>query len=250
MKKVVTITTDFGDQFATSQLRAVMATLGFEGIVIENHSVTFPSIIEGSFEIMIVSRYSPDDSVHVGVIDPGVGSVRRGVVIKTKRSWFVGPDNGLFWPVAQKEGIEKVWKLEENKVSDEVSNTFHGRDVFIKAGVFLAQGQKPEDFGSVEIEASSLVTSEFKEGQIVHVDNYGNMKINWTQPMKIGDRLRVKSRKGAFEVPVVKTFSQVSPNMPVALLGSSGTLELAVNLGRGDKFYGAHLEEVLEIEVA
>lgn len=247
MNKVITITTDFGDQFATSQLRAVMATLGYDGIVIENHSVTFPSIIEGAFEIKLVARFSPEQSVHVGVIDPGVGSARRGIVLKTKRSFFVGPDNGLFYPVAIEEGIEKVWHLQESKVSDFVSNTFHGRDVFIKAGVYLALGQTPEQFGSVEFDSTTLVKIEFKEGQIVHVDNYGNIKVFWPYELKLGQRLKVKSKKGTFEVPVVKTFSEVGPNMPVALLGSSGTLELAVNLGRGDKFYGVSLEDVVEI---
>ncbi len=248
MKQTVTVTTDFGDQFATSQLRAVMATLGFDGIVIENHSVTFPSITEGAFEIKILARYSPDNSVHVGVIDPGVGSARRGIVIQTKKAYFIGPDNGLFFPVAQEQGIEKVWQLVENHVSDQISNTFHGRDVFIKAGVFLGMGQKPEDFGSIPVETSSLVPFSFKQGQIVHVDNYGNIKVNWQGELKLGQKLKVTSRKGTFEVPVVKTFSEVSPNMPVALMGSSGTLELAVNLGRGDTFYGVKLEDVLTIE--
>ena len=107
-KNLITLTTDLGDQFAVAQLHVVLARDGFDGRVIENHSVTPFSILEGAFEIDALSRFTPVGTIHVGVVDPDVGSDRRGVVIRTKKSWFVGPDNGLLYPTAVHDEIQQV----------------------------------------------------------------------------------------------------------------------------------------------
>src|SRR3989338_8672237 len=111
MDKCITITTDFGDDFAAAQIRAVMATLNHNGRVIENHSVTSFSITEGAFEIYVVAKYAPKGTVHLGCIDPGVGSERRAIIIKNSSSWFVGPDNGLLFPAATSAAVEKIWEI-------------------------------------------------------------------------------------------------------------------------------------------
>ena len=148
MKNIITITTDFGDQFAAAQLHAIIATYNFDGNIIENHSITPFSIEEGAFEIWQLSKFTPENTVHLGVVDPGVGSSRWGIIIKTKKGWYVGPDNGLLYPAATRDGITQVWKIKEESFGD-ISNTFHGRDVFVKAAVLLSQGKKPQDFECV-----------------------------------------------------------------------------------------------------
>src|SRR3989344_6022901 len=248
MKQVITLTTDFGDQFAVAQLHAVLVSLGFDGRVIENHSVSPFKIIEGAFELFQITKLIPDNSVHVGVVDPGVGSSRRGIVIKTQRSWFVGPDNGLLYPAAEKESIKQAWQLSESNISDEVSNTFHGRDIFIKAAVYITQGKQPKDFGSTSISPEALTQVNFQSGQILHIDHYGNIKIHWQENINAFRKLLIKTTKTAEVIPVVKTFSDVPPNTPLALLGSNGTLELAVNLTRGDEYFGVHLGEIVTIQ--
>lgn len=150
MHKLITITTDFKDGFATSQLKAVIAALGFAGQIIENHDVTPFSIIEGAYGIWQLAKFCPLGSVHVGVVDPGVGSSRVGIIIQTQNHWFVGPDNGLLYPAATADKIVSVWRINENYFG-QVSHTFHGRDVFIKSAVLLAQGKFPEDFGCTKI---------------------------------------------------------------------------------------------------
>ncbi|HJZ05323.1 MAG TPA: SAM-dependent chlorinase/fluorinase, partial [Patescibacteria group bacterium] len=183
-KPLITITTDFGDGFATSQLKVIVAGLGYTGHLVENHDVKPYSIVEGAYGIWQLAKYCPKGSVHVGVVDPGVGSDRAGIVIKTKNFWFVGPDNGLLYPAAVADGIERIWKIID---FENVSNTFHGRDVFIKQAVWLAQGKEPRGEEIEEIKRLS-----FEEGQVVHIDHYGNAKI-WG--------------KKTFGLPVVKTFS-------------------------------------------
>lgn len=247
MNKLITITTDFGDQLAAAQLKAVLANLGFDGLVIENHSVTAFSIIEGAFSLALIARFSPKWTIHVGVVDPGVGSNRRGIIIKTKKSWFVGPDNGLLYQAAISEKIEFVWKIKESSISENVSPTFHGRDIFIKVAGYLALGKKPEDFGSISIPDKSLVKFSYKNGQVLHIDSYGNIKLHYLQEIYSHKKLIVKTRKQIFTVPLVKTFSDVPKGKPLAFLGSSQTLELAVSFKRADNFFGVKQGDILEI---
>lgn len=235
---LITITTDLGDQFAASQLHAVLVKAGYAGRIIENHSVRPFSILEGAFELMAITMFVPSQTIHVAVVDPGVGSKRKGIILKTKRSWFVGPDNGLLYPAATQEGILFAWQLNEAKVSNTVSNTFHGRDVFIKVATYLANGQSPKNFGSTMLSIDALKSLTFKKRQVLHVDHYGNSKIYWPGPIDIKKAYLIKTKAGTFTVPFVRTFSDVPIAKPLALLGSTGTLELAVNQRRGDRFFG------------
>lgn len=239
-QNLITITTDLGDQFATAQLRAVVENLGYTGKLIENHSVTPFSITEGAFQIKTLAVFCPNKTVHLGIIDPGVGSKRNGVVIRTKKSFFVGPDNGLFHPVATEEKILEIWKIDSNYFG-EVSNTFHGRDYFIKAAVFLSQGKDPESFGCQKIK--SLKKLAFKRGQVLHIDNYGNIKIYFPKLASQEDLLRIQNIK----IPLVKTFSDVLPGDPLFYWGSSNTLELAVNLGNAANYFKIKQGDLLKI---
>jgi len=249
MDKVITITTDFGDQFAASQLRAVITNLAFRGEIIENHSVTPFSISEGAFEIKQIAKFSPSGSIHVGVIDPGVGSNRWGVAIKTGRSWLVGPNNGLLYPIAQEEKIKSVWRLQESAFGNSVTNTFHGRDIFVKAAVFLAQGIHPKKFHCIKVPENTLEKKEFLEGEIIHIDTYGNCKILYPHTVIIGKKILINTEKNKkFTMPVCKTFNDVPRNKPLAFNGSHGTLEIAINFSNAQRFFKFTLGEVLTIQ--
>lgn len=248
--KTIVITTDFGDQLASAQLQAVMATLGFTGKIIENHSVRSFSILEGAYAMKLVAAYAPKDAVHLGVVDPGVGSTRDGIIIQTTFGWLVGPDNGLLYPAAQEHGIKHVWKIHENKISNHVSNTFHGRDVFIKAAVFLAQDTHPNKFHATPILTSDIIPLEFAEGQILHIDDYGDIKIHWPHRLTVGKKLTVTWSRQTITVPIVRTFSDVAEGKPLALLSSSGTLELAVNLRNAANYFDAHVGDTFIIGYA
>lgn len=248
MTKLITITTDFHDSFATAQLKAVAASLGFNGNLIENHEVSPFSIFEGAFQIATLARYSPPDSVHVGIVDPGVGTARRGIVVKTKRNWFVAPDNGILSPVLTDEGIKRVWKIKEKRISKELSNTFHGRDVFIKVAVMLAQGKTPSNFDCEQIKPETLDKISFRDGQVLQVDCYGNIKVFWTHKLNLGKKIILSNHVKKYEFPIVKTFANVPPGKPLAYLGSNGTLEIAVNLGSAAKEYKIQSGELLNID--
>ncbi len=237
--KLIAITTDL-DQFAHAQLKAVLSSLGFNGQIVENHSVSPFSITEGAFEIKTLCEFCPKNSVHLGIIDPGVGNDRAGIIIQTENSFFVGPDNGLFWPAAIEEKIINIWEINPEYFGD-ISNTFHGRDYFIKAAVFLALGKNPQDFGCQKIE--KIKSLKFKNGEVLHVDNYGNLKIYFKNLASQELHLRTHNLK----IPFVKTFSDVLPGRPLAYWGSSNTLELAINLGNAAKEFNIKQGDILEI---
>lgn len=247
MQKLITVTTDFGDQFSAAQLKAIIATLGFKGEIIENHSVSPYHISEGAFEIALIAKFSPVGTIHLGVVDPGVGSQRRGIIVKTKNFWFVGPDNGLLYPAIENDILENAWQIQENKISKKVSHTFHGRDVFIKAAVYVAQGKNPIDFGSFQIDPASLEKISFKTGQVLHIDFFGNIKVYWPNEIQIGRKLIIKNRKSQLELPIVKTFCDVPAGKPLAIIGSSYTLELAVNLANASQLLNINSTDILDI---
>jgi S-adenosylmethionine hydrolase len=247
MKNIITITTDFGDQFAAAQLHAIIATYNFDGNIIENHSITPFSIEEGAFEIWQLSKFTPENTVHLGVVDPGVGSSRWGIIIKTKKGWYVGPDNGLLYPAATRDGITQVWKIKEESFGD-ISNTFHGRDVFVKAAVLLSQGKKPQDFECVQLDTNDVQKLSFRKGQIVHIDDYGDTKIWWPEKLSVGTKLVVQKKKKSLVLPVVRIYDDVPTAKPLALLGSQGTLEIAVNQRSAQKEFGFKVGEILNIQ--
>lgn len=228
MTPLITITTDLGDNFAISQLKAVIYALGFIGQIIENHDVSSFSITEGAYGIWQLAKYCQQNTIHVGIVDPGVGSERDGIVIKTNNFWFVGPDNGLFWEAASQDGILQSWKIDENYFGL-VSATFHGRDIFVKIAVLLSKNKYPEDFGCRPIK--NINKLEFENGQVLHIDNYGNAKI-------FGNN--------TFGLPVAKTFSDVQPGQPLILNGSSDLLELAVNLKSAKDHFGLKLGQIIK----
>lgn len=247
MKNLIAITTDFGDGFASIQLRAILSSLNFVGEVIENHGVSPFSITEGAFQILVLSRFTPPNSILVGVVDPGVGTERKGIVIKTNKTYFIGPNNGILWPAANNNHINSVWQLDESKIGGSISNTFHGRDVFIKVAAYLALGKQPESFGALKVSKSILEKLDFKSGQILHIDSYGNIKVHWPKKISVGNNLLMETGKCKCVIPIVKTFSDVSAGKPLALLGSSDTLELAVNFGSAQKFFGVSVGNLINI---
>lgn len=230
MKKIITITTDLKDEFATSQIHAVLARRNFNGKVIENHDVKPYSIVEGAYGIWQLIKNLPIDSINVGIVDPGVGSRRFGIIIKTKKFWFVGPNNGLFWPASTLDQIQKVWRIDESYFG-KVSNTFHGRDVFIKVAVLLSKNLSPEKFGCNQITKKVLTKLEFKNGQIVHIDDYGTLKV-WGN--------------NTFELPVVNTFSDISIGKAGILKGSSDLLEVFVNQSSAKDYFKVKLGQVIK----
>jgi hypothetical protein len=214
-------------------------------IVDLTHQVTPFSIRDGALYLAGASPYFPAGTVFVAVIDPGVGSKRKAVVVKSKRAqFFVLPDNGLMTLVENRYGIESIREITnpEWMVGAKISSTFHGRDIFSPVGAHLARG---DDWTKVGPELKELVRLDMKPaqvndqgltGEVIALDGpFGNLVTNISDEdflklgYKHGDQLKVTIGGRDIELPFVNTFSDVPLKKPLLFIDSRGRASFAVN---------------------
>jgi len=186
---VITLLTDYGikDSYVAEMKGAILRILPGATLVDVSHDVGNYSIEEGAFHMARSVPYFPEGTVHVGVVDPTVGSERGAIIIKAKGAYFVGPDNGLLAPAAERLGVEKVYRISKRDLLPErLSDVFDGRDTFGPTGALLAKGVDPEEIGH-EVEDyirspmyESKVDDGVVEATVIHVDGFGNLVTNVT----------------------------------------------------------------------
>lgn len=227
---LVTLTTDFGtrDGFVGA-MKGVLARLAPEAQVVDlAHDIPRHDIAHGAWVLETAAREFPRGTIHVAVVDPGVGGVRLEVILAAGGHFFVGPDNGVFQYVAR-WGVEGTWAITSTAFRQaEVSATFHGRDVFAPTAAALARGLPPEAAGPATCLAGALPwpPPAARRGHVVHIDVYGNLISDLAPPLWLVDGARV--RVAGREVPVVQTYSQVERGAGLAYVGSAGTIEVAL----------------------
>lgn len=245
---LITLTADFGDRFALAQVELVIHRINPQArfIVLCNEVTPF-SILEGAFLLAKSYRFSPGGSIHIGVVDPGVGSERKGLLIRTANYWFVGPDNGLLYPAADDDGIEQVYVIDEQKVNSTGLTTFHGRDIFAPAAARLSLGESPLNFAE-PIDSTLIRPYGFEPNQVAHIDPYGNIKLtSSSERYKAGDQLNIDLTTGRIIIPFCRTFADVPAGELLAYRGSHNTLELARNLGSAAQVLQLAVGQRLEI---
>jgi S-adenosylmethionine hydrolase len=212
----------------------------------------------GAFILASAVPFFPKNTVHVAVVDPGVGTERRAIVIQTKQAYFVGPDNGVLMLAAQAQGIKHIYELTNPQfMLSEVSNTFHGRDVFAPTAAHLDKGVKPQEFGA---EITDLVTPKFANvehkngslmGEVLYVDGFGNVITNLSQA-EVADAktIKVNLHNISLELPFSTTYGTAKSLKPLALIGSHGFLEFALNSGSFSEKYRVNSGDRIEIAFA
>lgn len=239
---LVSLLTDFGsvDPFV-AEMKAVILSICREARIVDiSHEVAEFDVRMGAFLLAEAARTFPAGTVHVAVVDPGVGSSRRGLVVKTKRSTYVGPDNGLLIPAASMDGIVGVFEISDPPIMGrEVSSNFHGRDIFAPVAAHIACGHHPEEYGS---SVKEYVPSSFHEPivdekgtscEILHVDRFGNLATNLTQThlkqwrARIGQQITLAIGGRRIRGRIVRTYSDLNRNEVGLMLGSHGFLEIA-----------------------
>ena len=241
---MIALITDFGSQdpYAAQMKGAMYAVNPRANIVDLNHDLPAFDLWQASYYINKVARYYPAGTIFLVVVDPGVGSERKPMLCKTKEGKiFVGPDNGIFGHVMEREGVEAAYVLDNSKYFRDpaVSDTFHGRDIFGPVVAHVSLGVKLENFGPplkspvrLPIEAASRMAKKIT-GKVVYVDHYGNVITNISAgnfDQEVNGRL-VKLTLGGktISVPVVKNYAAGPTDRVFALFNSDGELELAVN---------------------
>ncbi len=223
-------------------------------IVDLTHQVTAFSIADGARFLFGASPYFPPATVFVGVVDPTVGSTRKAIVVKTKRGqFFVVPDNGLITLVADRDGIEGVREITNPDwmIGAKVSSTFHGRDIFSPVGAHLARG---DDWSQVGPELKQFVRLELQlatvddrglTGEVIALDGpFGNLVTNISAEdfLKLGyqrgDLVKVTIAGREFQMPFVKTFSDVPLKQPLLYIDSRGRASFALNQTSFAAVYG------------
>lgn len=251
---IVTITTDFGTEDAyVSAMKGTMLSIAPEARLVDvTHSISPQDVMESAFVLKSAQPFFPEGTVHLVVVDPGVGTERRAVALRHEGHWFVGPDNGVFPLVLDEAPPEAMVELDNPEAwrTDTPSTTFHGRDIFSPAAAHLASGRALDDLGSPidTLEplrwARPITNDHTVQGWVLHVDHFGNCitNIQWST---IGKALSLDAPPAsAHELPSVEayvgntilndirsTYGEVAEEAPLLLFGSTGFLEVAVNGG-------------------
>lgn len=241
----ITLTTDFGnDSWFVGTMKGVIASICPHATVIDlNHGVAPFDIHAGAFSLLASYRYFPDTTVHVVVIDPGVGSVRRPIVVTADKYSFIAPDNGVLTPIVSHNKTTVYHATNTDLFLNPISNTFHGRDIFAPLAAHLASGipastSGPQIDNPVTIDDLQIifsVSTPDTKGQmlatIMYVDRFGNLITNVPGDL-ITDSVSVTLDQPPFHITGLRnSFDAVAPGNPLLIAGSSGFLELAVNQG-------------------
>lgn len=256
MDRIITLTTDFGlkDPYVGAMKGAILSVNPRAVIVDISHMVEPGNILEGAFVLSGACGLFPDGTIHVAVVDPGVGGERKPVAVEAGRHLFVGPDNGLLSLVAREAGFRGAVELKDGSYfRREVSSTFHGRDIFGPVAAHLSLGARTGSLGPALERISALemprpvVAEDGIRGEVIYVDSFGNLITN------------IRSEDlSAFIAPSVevvikdtglkglkRTYSTAEKGRPLALMGSSGLLEIAVNSGSAAKGLSAGIGEAV-----
>lgn len=242
---IITLTTDFGgsDHFVGT-MRGVILGVNPAALVVDLcNSVNSFDVLDGAMTIAQAYRYFPSDTVHMVVVDPGVGSARRPLLVTTTRHYFIAPDNGVLSLVmAQEERVSVRHITAEHYFLRPLSNTFHGRDVFAPCAGWMTKGVEPEKFGDeitdyvrFTLPQPKQVSERVLKGAVLKTDKFGNLITNLTAenaPAVFAADAQVKITVGQTPVTGIRaSYSQGQPGELFGLLNSMGYLEIACNRG-------------------
>lgn len=221
---MIVILTDFGHSEYVGVMKGIICSINGNSKIIDLcNFVSYQNIKEGAWILYKNYKYFPKNSIFLCVVDPGVGGKRQCLAVRTKNYFFVGPDNGLMYKAASEDGIVKAVGLPAKNAS----MTFHGRDVFAKAAAKLEKGAKIEQLGK---SAAMKTKIEFylngREGEIVRIDNFGNIITNLSSLDK--SIYQVKAKNFSKKLAFYKAYYEAPPNKLFLIKGSSDTLEISV----------------------
>ena len=255
-RPIITAITDFGEGYYAGALKGAILDVCSEAHIVDiTHDCTAHDVQEAAFTLLCTYPYYPADTVHLVVVDPGVGSARRGIIVSTEKYRFVGPDNGVFSFVYARERVLQVVSIDSRKYfRPTVSPTFHGRDIFAPVAAWLAHGSSLEEFGAPIIDYTRMDFSKVKKnkenllsGWVIHVDKFGNVITNLSPE----ETFQLLSRRGT-PYFVIKGreinkhysfYAEAGSEELFSLVGSSGYYEIAaqkraaaeiLNVNRGE----------------
>ena len=237
----INLLTDFGlqDQYVF-QMKAVIKMISPQSQILDiTHGITKFSVKEGAFILAQAEKYFPKNSIAVAVVDPGVGSNRACLAIRTEHFTFIGPDNGILYEAAKIDGLIEVREITSNEIILDKGGTFDGRDVFAPAAAYIAEGFPFRNVGKKlnNISKYSFSYPIIKQHElyleVLYIDHFGNIILNiqsidFLKWAKEEIQFKIYIENSIFLTRLVKSYSELSG--PGLLIGSSGLLELSTNM--------------------
>lgn len=250
-QSIITLITDFGLQDGyVGVMKGVMANINPLANVIDiSNTIAAQDIFQAAFVLNKSYNYFPKGTIHVVVVDPGVGSDRKILCLKTEDYLFLAPDNGVLSLVITKEGSPSIREVTNGKFFlPTISNTFHGRDVFAPVAAHLSNGVNHKELGErvekikkIDLPKPILSPDGKLTAEIIYVDSFGNLITNVNE--KVVDRMKVGLERVSITMGrrrisgICNSYTDVGDNEALAIFGSSGYLEISVNRGSaGDVF--------------
>ncbi len=239
---IITFLSDFGTrEHYVGAVKGSILSIHPEARIIDiSHEVAAHDVMEGAFTLFCAYSFFPPESIHLCVVDPGVGATRRALIVKTTDRLFVAPDNGLLSLVLGVEKVEKIVSIEaERYFRHPVSATFHARDVFGPVAARLSRGEDPSGFGpevsafeQLALPPVRIQSQGVLKGAVLHVDRFGNLITNLRAEearVHFGDNSRPEAIElaGSKISRFVGAYAEAESGEPFALIGSSGFWEIA-----------------------
>lgn len=259
---IITLLSDFGlkDPYVAEMKAVILSICPQARLVDINHEIEKFNVRMGAFVLASSASYFPKDTIHVAVVDPGVGTKRRAILVEARKALFVGPDNGLLMLAAERQGIRHVYNVtNERFMLSRVSNTFHGRDIFAPVAAHLANGCKPFDFG---LEIHDYVVPRFVKprltknalfGEVLHIDDFGNIVTNISRAefektgIQEGAMVRFRLKDKAIKLKFCSTYGEVPVGKSLALIGSHDFLEISTNQGNASRKFGTRVGDTVAV---
>jgi S-adenosylmethionine hydrolase len=265
---VITLLTDFGlqDEYVGVMKGVILSVNPRVNLVDINHNITRHDIRQAALTVNASFRYFPKGSIHVVVVDPGVGGKRKAICVQQEGHFFVAPDNGVLTMVVQDGKVEKICAITNQKYFlKPVSDTFHGRDIFAPASAHLSKGvdmlclgqEIPfSDITRLDVPTPFVSATDELAGTVISIDHFGNLITNISQATfeRFKDDARSKEvviRLGRSKIQgVSKSYDSVKMGSPVAIFGSRNLLEISLNQGDARTYFKTRIGRSVRVKLS
>lgn len=259
---IITLLSDFGlrDPYVAEMKAVILSICPTASIVDISHEIPKFNISIGAYILAKTTPYFPKGTIHVAVVDPGVGTKRRALIIETERSLYIGPDNGLLILSTQREKMKQIREIINPKyMHKQISSTFHGRDVFCPVAAHIAKEVPIADFGPKISDpekpsfSEPIVKKRSITGEILYIDGFGNLITNIrketlkTIGVEPGEDMVVILKTKRLSLKLSHAYGELSRNLPLSLIDSSGFLEISINQGNAAKRFTIKIGDTVQI---
>jgi len=259
--KLVTFLSDFGNKSGyVAQMKGVLYSLVSPVQCVDiSHDISPQNVHEGAFVLRTASHYFPRGTIHVAVVDPGVGTDRKGLVVVTKNQIFIGPDNGLLIPAAKSHGDYIAYEISnQTLLRRPPSRTFHGRDIFTPIAAQILNGLPFDQIGP---KIESVIDLSFSQpsfledtifGSVLFIDGFGNIITNIHHDdvkdrFQHGQEMMVQIGSKRIKLSLLSTYGMAEKDELIALIGSSGYVEISQNQGDASQVLQVQIGDMVQI---